>query len=63
MPTASSSQANPEGEEENLFESLMQVTWNENIAWKEAAEGQERNPASPAQASARTEDPVTSNVA
>ena len=63
IPTASPSQANPEGEEENLFESLMLVTWNEDVVGKEATEGQEHNPASTTQASARTEDPATSNVA
>ena len=52
---APSDQANPEDEEENIFESLVSATWKQDIAGKGPVEA--HDPASTAQASsARTED-------
>ena len=61
--TASASQANPEGEEANIFESLVSMTWKKDVAGKEPAD-QEHDPATTAQAStARTKDPAPSTAA
>ena len=56
---ASSSQADPE----NIFKSLVAVTWKQDIAGKGLAKGQEHDPTTAQASSTRIEDPAHSSAA
>ena len=61
---SSAAQAGPSGpsdpadEEENIFESLVAVTWKPDAAGKEPAQGRETDPTNTQSSSARADDPA-----
>ena len=58
--TGPSSQTNPEDDEENIFESLLAVTWKQDVTGKGPAQGQDPDPATAQASTVRTEDPARS---
>ena len=53
-----SGSSDPAGEEENIFESLVAVTWTPDTTDTEPTQGRETDPTNPQTSSARADDPA-----